>query len=98
MNVKVIHHTPTICELELRQAFCQTWDIVGYDTLETTKAETGGTLTTREVVVDVLVDQMRNQEPWNDLTQEARDYWETLGFDEMCQIGQDAMHFEYYGL
>ena len=95
---KPIKPTPATCELELQHAFRQTWDIVGMDILDITEAETGGKLTVRSTVVDVLIDQMKNHEPWKELTEEARDYWNKLAMDEMTQIGQDAMPFEYYGL
>ena len=84
---------------ELKSAFNETWSIVGMDILQSSEDcgnKTGSI--PREEVVDVLIDQMRNQMPWKELSDEAQAYWEQLTFEEMIELGNSAMHFEYYGL
>jgi len=84
---------------ELKSAFNETWSIVGYDVLAASEecGNKSGSIP-REEVVDVLIDQMTNHQPWKELSPEARVYWEAIDFKDMTALGMEAMHFEYYGL
>lgn len=85
---------------ELQQCAEQTWSIIGYDIIdayyEFNDNDSDGV--PRDEVIDVVIDNMRNHQPWKDLSENARLLWEATSFEQKTELMNAWFDFGYYGV
>lgn len=98
MTPQSVYNEAAALRAELKSAFKENWQICGYDILAADGRDVNTTSIPRAEVVDVLIDQMRNHQPWSDISVKAKAYWEGLTLEDMTALGNEVMHYEYYGM
>jgi len=76
----------------IQRALRNTWQYIGADVAECA----GKSPIPRAEVVDVCIDQLRNQGEWEQLTPEAKEYWEKLSFEDLTALGIEGFPYELY--
>lgn len=83
---------------DLRYSLVQTWDVIGGDCLRAKHSCHGGnvnaTTMSKEEVVDVVIDQVRNQ---GFLAGDSLAYWNSLTFEQMQNFTRTCFQYEVYG-